>query len=56
MIPELVGRLQVLATLDPLDEHAMLDVLEKPKNALLKQYQYLFEMDGAQLDLQTARN
>jgi ATP-dependent Clp protease ATP-binding subunit ClpX len=50
MIPEFVGRLPVLAPLDPLDEDAMVRILREPKNALVRQYQKLFEMEGAELD------
>jgi len=50
MIPEFVGRLPVLAPLDPLDEEALMKILTEPKNALVKQYQKLFEMEGAELD------
>jgi ATP-dependent Clp protease ATP-binding subunit ClpX len=49
LIPELVGRLPVIAALDELDEDAFLDILVKPKNALVKQYQKLFEMEGVEL-------
>ena len=48
-IPELVGRLPVVATLDELDEKALLDILVQPENALTKQYQKYFEMEGVQL-------
>src|SRR6186997_97236 len=50
MIPEFVGRLPVLAPLDPLDEEAMLRILTEPKNALVRQYQKLFEMEGAEIE------
>jgi ATP-dependent Clp protease ATP-binding subunit ClpX len=49
LIPELVGRLPVVATLDELDEDAFLDILLRPKNAITKQYQKLFEMEGVEL-------
>ncbi len=49
VIPELVGRLPVLVTLDELDEAAMLRILKEPKNAIVKQYQKLFELDGVEL-------
>jgi len=49
LIPEFVGRLPVLATLDDLDEAALVEILTKPKNALVKQYQRLFEMEGVEL-------
>src|SRR5271154_473752 len=50
MIPEFVGRLPVLAPLDPLDEEAMIRILTEPRNALVRQYQKLFEMEGAELE------
>jgi len=50
MIPEFVGRLPVLAPLDPLDEDAMVRILTEPKNALVRQYQKLFEMEGAEVE------
>ncbi|MBF0371963.1 MAG: ATP-dependent Clp protease ATP-binding subunit ClpX [Alphaproteobacteria bacterium] len=49
LIPEFVGRLPVIATLSDLDEQALVDILSKPKNALVKQYQRLFEMEDVQL-------
>jgi len=49
MIPEFVGRLPVIAPLHELSEEALVDILVKPKNALIKQYQKLFEMDGVKL-------
>ncbi len=49
MIPEFVGRLPVLATLEELDEHALVAILTRPRNALIKQYQKLFEMENVQL-------
>ncbi|GIK96061.1 MAG: ATP-dependent Clp protease ATP-binding subunit ClpX [Alphaproteobacteria bacterium] len=50
LIPEFVGRLPVVATLDDLDESALMDILTKPKNALVKQYQRLFEMEDVRLE------
>src|ERR1700752_2580190 len=50
MIPEFIGRLPVLAPLDPLDEEALMRILTEPKNALVRQYQKLFEMEGAELE------
>ncbi len=50
LIPEFVGRLPVLATLTDLDEEALVEILSRPRNALVKQYQRLFEMEGVQLD------
>jgi ATP-dependent Clp protease ATP-binding subunit ClpX len=49
LIPEFVGRLPVVATLDELDEGALVDILTRPKNALVKQYQKLFEFDEVRL-------
>ena len=49
LIPEFVGRLPVVVTLDALDEDALVEILTKPKNALVKQYQKLMQMDGAKL-------
>ncbi|MGE0716092.1 MAG: ATP-dependent Clp protease ATP-binding subunit ClpX [Alphaproteobacteria bacterium] len=51
LIPEFVGRLPVVATLTDLDESALVDILTKPKNALVKQYQRLFEMEDVRLGL-----
>ncbi len=51
LIPEFVGRMPVIATLDELDEEALVEILREPKNALVKQYQKLFEMEGVELDL-----
>ena len=51
LIPEFIGRLPVLATLGDLDESALIDILTKPKNAIVKQYQRLFEMEDVQLDV-----
>ncbi len=50
LIPELVGRLPVIATLEELDEKAMVRILTEPKNALVKQFQKLFRMEGAELE------
>ena len=49
LIPEFIGRLPVIAPLHELSEEAMIDILTKPRNALIKQYQKLFEMDGGKL-------
>ena len=51
LIPELVGRLPVVATLNELDEAALIQILTEPKNALLKQYQKLFMMEGTELEI-----
>lgn len=50
MIPEFVGRLPVISPLDPLDEATLIRILSEPKNALVRQYQKLFEMEGAELE------
>lgn len=49
LIPEFIGRLPVVATLEDLDEAALIEILTKPKNALVKQYGRLFEMEGVKL-------
>ena len=49
LIPELIGRLPVVGTLHPLSDRALMDILVKPRNALIKQYAKLFEMDGIEL-------
>jgi ATP-dependent Clp protease ATP-binding subunit ClpX len=49
LIPEFIGRLPVVATLEDLDEAALMEILTKPKNALIKQYGRLFEMEGVKL-------
>ncbi|MEG0341596.1 ATP-dependent Clp protease ATP-binding subunit ClpX [Acinetobacter sp. TY1] len=49
LIPEFIGRLPVLATLEELDEEALMQILTEPKNALTRQYQYLFEMENVDL-------
>jgi len=51
LIPEFVGRLPVVATLQELDESALMRILIEPKNALVKQYQQLFAMEGSELDI-----
>ncbi len=50
LIPEFVGRLPVFATLEDLDEKALISILTEPKNALVKQYQRLFDMEGKKLE------
>jgi len=49
IIPEFIGRVPVVTTLEELDVDALVDILVRPKNALLKQYQRLFELDGVKL-------
>ena len=51
LIPELVGRVPVVVSLDSLDENALKQILTQPKNALVKQYKKLFEMDGVELEI-----
>ena len=51
LIPEFVGRLPVVATLEELDEKALIQILTEPKNALLKQYQKLFSMERVDLEI-----
>jgi ATP-dependent Clp protease ATP-binding subunit ClpX len=53
LIPEFVGRLPVVATLDELDQAALIQILTEPKNALLKQYQRMFSMEGVQLEVRS---
>ena len=50
MIPELVGRLPIITPLMPLDRDAMISILTEPKNAIVRQYQYLFSIEGARLE------
>ena len=53
MIPEFIGRLPVIATLQELDKDMLIKIMQEPKNALLKQYNALFKMDGIKLDIKT---
>lgn len=53
LIPEFIGRLPVVATLNDLDENALISILTEPKNALVKQYQKLFSMEGVTLTFET---
>lgn len=53
LIPELIGRLPVLTFLKPLDKETLIRILKEPKNALLKQYQKLFELEGIDLDFES---
>jgi len=50
LIPEFIGRMPVIATLEDLDEAALVEILIEPKNALIKQYQKLFEMEDVRLE------
>lgn len=52
LIPELIGRLHIIATLQPITKEAMVDILTKPKNSLVKQYTKLFELDDVQLEFE----
>ena len=51
MIPELVGRVPVTVSLDMLDQDALIRILTEPKNAIVKQYQKLLELDGVDLEV-----
>ena len=50
LIPEFVGRLPVVATLEELDEDALVKILTEPKNAITKQYQKMFEIEGTEIE------
>ncbi len=52
MIPEFVGRLPIIATLDELTKESLIEIVTKPKNALVKQYKKLFELDGVELEFE----
>ena len=54
MIPEFVGRLPIIATLEELDRNALIEIVTKPKNALVKQYKKLFKMDNVELEFEQA--
>jgi ATP-dependent Clp protease ATP-binding subunit ClpX len=54
LIPEFVGRMPVVAALEELDEHALIEILTLPKNALIKQYQRLFQMEGVEIEVRPA--
>jgi ATP-dependent Clp protease ATP-binding subunit ClpX len=53
LIPEFIGRLPVVTTVAPLDQSALIDILTTPKNALIKQYQRMFVLDGVTLEFET---
>jgi ATP-dependent Clp protease ATP-binding subunit ClpX len=53
LIPEFIGRLPVVASVSPLDRQALMEILTEPKNALVKQYQRMFELDGVTLEFET---
>ena len=50
LIPEIIGRLPILTSLDPLDKEALRRILTEPKNAITRQYKKLFELDGVKLE------
>ncbi len=52
LIPEFIGRLPVVTTVTPLDQSALMQILTEPKNALVRQYQRMFELDGVELDFE----
>ena len=52
LIPEFIGRLPVIASVGPLDQDALMEILTVPRNALVKQYQRMFELDGVELDFE----
>jgi len=52
LIPEFIGRLPVVATVSPLDQDALIDILTGPRNALVKQYQRMFQLDGVELEFE----
>jgi len=54
LIPEFIGRLPVVATVSPLDRTALMDILTTPRNALIKQYQRMFQIDGVELEFEPA--
>ena len=51
LIPELIGRMPVLSYLNPLDKHALRQILTEPKNSIIKQYKKLFKMDGIEFSI-----
>jgi ATP-dependent Clp protease ATP-binding subunit ClpX len=52
LIPEFIGRLPIIASLEPLDEEALIEILTKPKNALVKQYRKMLELDDVELEFE----
>lgn len=52
LIPEFIGRLPIIVSLDPLDEDALIKILKEPKNSLVKQFKKIFEMDNVELDIE----
>ncbi|GMA36867.1 hypothetical protein GCM10025876_30710 [Demequina litorisediminis] len=55
LIPEFIGRMPVIATVSPLDVDAMVSILTEPKNALVKQYQRMFQIDGVEPRVRAGR-
>lgn len=55
MIPEFIGRVPVVAVVDPLDEEALMAILTQPRSALVKQYQKLLKMDNVQLEFSRSK-
>jgi ATP-dependent Clp protease ATP-binding subunit ClpX len=53
LIPEFIGRLPVVTTVTPLDQDALMQILTEPKNALVRQYQRMFQIDGVELEFET---
>ncbi|QPZ37044.1 ATP-dependent Clp protease ATP-binding subunit ClpX [Paramicrobacterium chengjingii] len=53
LIPEFIGRLPVLTTVTPLDQHALMQILTEPRNALVKQFERMFELDGVELEFES---
>ena len=53
LIPEFIGRLPIVTTVTPLDQEALMQILTKPRNAIVKQYQRMFELDGVDLEFET---
>ena len=53
LIPEFIGRLPVVTTVTPLDQAALMQILTEPRNALVRQYQRMFELDGVELEFET---
>ena len=52
LIPEFIGRMPIIATLDDLDEKSLIKILKEPKNSLIKQYKRLFEFENVELEFQ----
>src|SRR5699024_5206233 len=54
LIPEFIGRLPIMTTVTPLDQEALVQILTEPKNALIRQYQRMFELDNVELEFDPA--